>query len=109
MMANSDDMRFVITTADGTKAYEGTGSVSSSTWTGVNTGDWVDPSNPYSSQPSTWDMTLSTPTMPPELLVCQICGEEDVIVFCEACREVLKLARKVWAQQILKEIEDDLS
>lgn len=47
--------------------------------------------------------------LPPELTVCQICGEEDVVVFCESCKEILRLAKKVWAKAIMEEIEDAVS
>jgi len=76
---------------------------------------WVNPNDPYTGViTDEWTNVVSVgdviaPVIPDALTVCQICGEEDVIVFCEACKEVLKLARKVWAEQILKEIEDDLS
>lgn len=51
---------------------------------------------------------LSSP-IPEELKTCQVCGVEDVVVLCDECKNVMNWARKKWAEQILKEIEDDLS
>lgn len=49
------------------------------------------------------------PVLPDELAVCVVCGVEDVVVFCDACKEVIREARKRWAEDFLKEIEDGLS
>lgn len=49
------------------------------------------------------------PPIPEQLQICQVCGAEGVVVFCEPCKDVLRLARKVWAEAIMEEIEDALS
>lgn len=47
--------------------------------------------------------------LPTELTVCQICGAEEVVVFCDECKDILQLARKEWAKATMREIENDLS
>lgn len=72
---------------------------------------WVDQNSPNSGYITT-DPTFTpsnTPAIPVELTVCQICGAEDVVVFCDDCKGVLQLARKKWAETVMEEIEDALS
>lgn len=90
------------------------------TWTG----DSVDPNNPYTADPWITTPNITTmpninapnitapdvvPYMPPELMVCVVCGVDDVLIFCDACKEVIREARKQWARDFLEEIEDALS
>lgn len=54
-------------------------------------------------------MSASAVVIPHELTVCQLCGVEEVIVFCDECKGILQLARKKWAETMMEEIEDALS
>jgi len=74
----------------------------------------TDPHTPTITDPNftgyvtTTDVTWG-PSIPEELKVCQVCGVEDVVVFCGECKNILNWARKKWAEAAMKELEDDLS
>ena len=76
----------------------------------TNTGGYTSVPNPgWSNGQVTTTNTVTISVIPDELKVCQICGVGDVVVFCESCKEILQLARKVWAKAMMEEIEDALS
>lgn len=69
-----------------------------------DTNQWTIYTTPAS--PDTMEVTLP---IPPELMVCVVCGVEDVLIFCDACKDVIREARKKWAEDFLEEIENALS
>ena len=78
----------------------------------ITTSDGMTALNPtfsgyVTTSPSSWSDTV--PLLPVELTVCQICGAEEVVVFCDGCKGILQLARKKWAETLMEEIEDALS
>jgi hypothetical protein len=78
----------------------------------VDSSGWTtDPNQPYTGQQwNSVEVSGSGYTaVPYELRVCQICGTEGVIVFCDECKGILKLARQKWAETMMEEIEDALS
>lgn len=79
---------------------------------------WDD--QPLTGEPRVWtdaevrlaaqvDITPPAPVIPQALMMCVVCGVDDVLIFCDACREVIREARKQWARDFLEEIEDALS
>lgn len=66
-------------------------------------GPWT---NPYQHVQIT---DSPVPVIPAELMVCVVCGVEDVLIFCDACKDVIREARKKWAKDFLEEIENALS
>lgn len=88
---------------------------SSTTWadyndqaTGGHTGYPYNP-QPYTTVVYPESVDIGEPPIPKDLLKCFVCGIEDVLIFCDACRDVIREARKQWAKDFLEEIEDALS
>lgn len=76
------------------------------TWQEVTSPNVITPNIPNITIPNVMDFV---PYMPPELMVCVVCGVDDVLIFCDACKEVIREARRQWARDFLEEIEDALS
>ena len=77
--------------------------------TGGHTGGPYTPSPPYTTVVYPESVVNLEPPIPKDLLKCFVCGIEDVLIFCDACRDVIREARKQWAKDFLEEIEDALS
>ncbi|GAF94449.1 unnamed protein product, partial [marine sediment metagenome] len=95
-------------------ASNGTYTITTTDGTEVTTTDQINFTGYVSSSPSAfsganWDMQGAGIAIPAVLKVCQVCGIEDVVVFCDECKNVMNWARKKWAEAAMKELEDDLS